>query len=83
MAEIFIMLSKSYMRLILIAIVISVPLASYAMNSWLEQFAYRTGVEVWVILLAAGSCLVLALGTIFFQSYKSLQANPIKSLKSE
>lgn len=83
MAEIFIMLSKSYLRLILISIVISVPLAIYAMNSWLEEFAYRTGVEIWVILLSAGSCLILALGTIFFQSYKSLQANPVKSLKSE
>lgn len=83
MVEIFIMLSKSYLRLILIAIVISVPIAIYAMNSWLEEFAYRTGVEIWVILLAAGSCLILALGTIYFQSYKSLQANPVKSLKSE
>lgn len=83
MSEIFIMLSKSYLKLILIAIVISVPIASYAMNSWLEEFAYRTGVEIWVILLATGSCLFLALVTIFFQSFKSIQANPIKSLKSE
>ena len=83
MSEIFILLSKSYLKLILISIVISVPVAVYAMNSWLEEFAYRTGMGVWVILLAACSCLLLALATIFFQSYKSLRANPVKSLRSE
>lgn len=83
MSEIFILLSKSYLKLILISIVISVPVAVYAMNSWLEEFAYRTGMGVWVILLAACSCLMLALATIFFQSYKSLRANPVKSLRSE
>jgi putative ABC transport system permease protein len=83
MAEIFILLSKSYLKLILISIVIAVPIAVYAMNSWLEEFAYKTGMEIWVIFLATGSCLILALGTIFFQSYKSLRADPVKSLKSE
>lgn len=83
MVEIFLLLSKSYMKLILIAMVFAVPLSIYVMQGWLEAFAYRTGVEIWVILLATGSCLVLALGTIFLQSFKSIKANPIKSLKSE
>jgi putative ABC transport system permease protein len=83
MMEIFLLLSKSYMKLILIAMVFAVPLSIYVMQGWLEAFAYRTGVEIWVILLATGSCLVLALGTIFLQSFKSIKANPIKSLKSE
>jgi putative ABC transport system permease protein len=83
MVEIFLLLSKSYLKLILIAMVIAVPIAVVAMNSWLEEFAYQTGMSVWVILLAAGSCLGLALGTIFIQSYKSLRADPVKSLKSE
>jgi putative ABC transport system permease protein len=83
MVEIFLLLSKSYLKLILIAMVIAVPIAIVAMNSWLEEFAYQTGMSVWVILLAAGSCLGLALGTIFIQSYKSLRADPVKSLKSE
>ena len=83
MLEIFLLLSKSYMKLILIAVVIAVPLSIYVMQGWLEAFAYRTGVEIWVIALATGSCLVLALGTIYLQSFKSIKANPIKSLKSE
>ncbi len=83
MAEIFLLLSKSYLKLILIAMLIAVPIAVVAMNSWLEEFAYQTGIGVWVILLAAGSCLGLAMGTIFIQSYQSLRADPVKSLKSE
>jgi putative ABC transport system permease protein len=83
MAEIFILLSKSYLKLILIAVFIAVPIAVFAMNKWLEEFAYQTGMSVWVILLAVGSCLGLAMGTIFIQSYKSLRADPVKSLKTE
>lgn len=81
--EIFLLLSKSYLKLILIAMLIAIPIAVLAMNSWLEEFAYRTGVSAWVILLAAGSSLALAAGTILFQSYKSLRADPVRSLKTE
>jgi putative ABC transport system permease protein len=83
MLEIFGLLSSSYIKLILIAMLFAIPLSIYVMEGWLTDFAYQIGVEIWVIVLAAGSCLILALGTIFFQSYKSLQANPVKSLKSE
>jgi putative ABC transport system permease protein len=53
------------------------------MNQWLQEFAYSTDLSVWVIALAVISCLGLALSTIFFQSYKSIQASPVNSLKSE
>ncbi|EAZ79662.1 ABC transporter permease [Algoriphagus machipongonensis] len=83
MAEIFLMLSASYMKLILISILFAIPIGIYFMDQWLEEFAYKTGINVWVIIIATVSCLGLALITIFFQSYKSIQANPVKSLKDE
>ena len=83
MAEIFLMLSLSYFKLILISMLIAVPLALVFMQKWLEEFAYKTGIEIWVIVVAILACFGLALGTIFFQTYKSIRANPVKSLKSE
>lgn len=83
MAEIFVMLSASYLRLVLISVALAIPLAIYFMNQWLEEFAYKTGISIWVITLAVGACLCLAALTIFFQTYKSIQANPVKSLKDE
>jgi putative ABC transport system permease protein len=83
MVEIFMMLSASYLKLICISILFAIPLAIYFMDQWLEEFAYKTGLNVWVMILATISCLALALATIFFQSYKSIQADPVKSLKDE
>ena len=83
MAEIFLMLFLSYFKLILISMLIAVPLALVFMQKWLQEFAYKTGIEIWVIVVAVLACFGLALGTIFFQTYKSIRANPVKSLKSE
>jgi putative ABC transport system permease protein len=83
MAEVFLMLSGSYLRLILISVVFAIPLAWYFMDQWLKEFAYSTDLSVWLILTAVISCFGLALVTILFQSYKSIQANPVDSLKSE
>ncbi|MEB2781415.1 ABC transporter permease [Algoriphagus sp. C2-6-M1] len=83
MPEIFLMLSASYFKLILIAMLIALPVALIFMKSWLEEFAYRTGIEIWVVILAVFACFGLALATIFFQTYKSIRANPVKALKSE
>ncbi|MEB2784422.1 ABC transporter permease [Algoriphagus persicinus] len=83
MPEIFLMLSASYFKLILIAMLIALPVALVFMKSWLEEFAYRTGIEIWVVILAVFACFGLALATIFFQTYKSIRANPVKALKSE
>lgn len=83
MPEIFLMLSASYFKLILGSMLIAVPLALMFMQQWLDNFAYKTGIEIWVILLAILSCFGLALATIFFQTYKSIKADPVKSLKGE
>lgn len=77
------LLSLSFTRLILIATLIAVPLSWWAVNNWLEGFAYRTSVS-WVIFAVASlSALVIAWLTIGYESIKAAIANPVKSLRSE
>ncbi|MFT3823671.1 MAG: ABC transporter permease [Chitinophagaceae bacterium] len=77
------MLSKDFVKLVLIAIVIGSPLAWYSMNQWLQNFAYRTPMQWWMIALAAIITLIIAIATISFQSIKAAFANPVKALKTE
>jgi putative ABC transport system permease protein len=82
-ANITVMLSKEFLRLIVIASVISFPVTWFAMNKWLQDFAYRISIQCWVFLLAGTIALVVAAVTISFQSVKAALANPVKSLRSE
>ncbi|WP_183559299.1 ABC transporter permease [Mucilaginibacter sp. SP1R1] len=77
------MLSKDFIKLVFIAILISSPLAWFFMNKWLQGFAYRINFQWWVIVLAGAVAIFIAFVTISFQSIKSAIANPVKSLKSE
>lgn len=77
------LLSKDFLKLVLIAILLAVPIAWFAMNRWLEDFAYRIDLEWWVFALAGVLAIVIALLTISFQSIKAALVNPIKSLRSE
>ncbi|SHO62486.1 ABC transporter permease [Algoriphagus zhangzhouensis] len=77
------LLSKDFIKLVLVAIVIATPLAWYGMNKWLEGFAYQSQVHWWVFLIAGILAVVVALVTISFQSIKAASMNPVKSLKSE
>jgi putative ABC transport system permease protein len=77
------MLSKEFLKLVIIASVFAFPLAWYAMNKWLEDFAYRTPLSWWVFALAGGLTVIIALVTVSFQSMKAAIANPVKSLRSE
>ncbi|WAC14938.1 ABC transporter permease [Dyadobacter pollutisoli] len=77
------LLSQDFMKLILIAIVIASPIAWYAMNKWLQGFAYQTTLEWWIIALAAVLAAGIALFTISFQSIKAALMNPVTSLRSE
>ncbi len=81
--SITVMLSKEFLRLIVIASVISFPVTWFAMNKWLQDFAYRISIQWWVFLLAGSIALVVAAITISFQSVKAALANPVKSLRSE
>jgi len=77
------MLSKEFLQLILIAALISYPVTWFAMNKWLQDFAYRINIQWWVFVLAGVIALFVAAITISFQSIKAALANPVKSLRSE
>jgi len=77
------MLSREFVKLVLIASVLAFPVAWYAMNKWLQDFVYRTDVSWWIFILASVLTMVVTLITISFQSVKAAIANPVKSLKSE
>ncbi|GAB3938622.1 ABC transporter permease [Larkinella terrae] len=77
------LLSKDFIKLIVIALVIASPLAGYAMNRWLQGFAYKIAIEWWMFALAALLIVAIALLTVSFQSIKAALLNPVKSLRSE
>ena len=77
------MLSKDYVLLIIVAIVIAVPVTWWAMSKWLEKFAYKIQIEWWMFLLAGIVALVFGLITVSFQAIKAAIANPVKSLRTE
>ena len=77
------LLSKDLLRLVLAATLIAFPIAWYAMHSWLQDFAYRVDINVWVFLAAGISALLIALITVSFQALKAALANPVKSLRTE
>ncbi|PWK77369.1 putative ABC transport system permease protein [Mucilaginibacter oryzae] len=77
------MLSKDFIRLVLIAIIIAIPFAWFFMHQWLQGFAYRQNIQWWVIVLSAVAALLIAFVTISFQSIKAALANPVRSLKNE
>jgi putative ABC transport system permease protein len=76
-------LSKDFLKLVLIASVIALPLAWVFMSKWLLDFAFRVNISWWVLVLAGVIALIIAFVTISFQSIKAALANPVKSLRSE
>jgi putative ABC transport system permease protein len=77
------LLSKDFIYLVLLSIVIATPVAWWSMNKWLEGFANRVEIEWWVFVVAALFTLVVALITISFQTIKAARANPVDSLRNE
>jgi ABC-type antimicrobial peptide transport system permease subunit len=77
------LLSKDFLRLVIIAIVIATPVAWWSMNKWLQGFAYRTDISWWIFILAGSIAACIALLTISFQAIKAALANPVKSLRTE
>ncbi|GGI56907.1 ABC transporter permease [Winogradskyella haliclonae] len=77
------LLSKDFLKLVGISILISVPIAWYATYSWLQDYAYRIEIN-WIVFLVAGVlAVIIALATVSFQAIKAAIANPIKSLRTE
>lgn len=77
------MLSKQFLKLVLIASLIAFPIAWWGMNKWLQNFAYRIDIAWWVFAIAGLGALAIALLTVSFQSIKAAVANPVKSLRTE
>jgi len=77
------LLSKDFIKLVIISNLIAWPVAWFGINRWLQDFAYRIPISWWVFVLAGGIALVIALATISFQAIKAAIANPGKSLRTE
>ena len=77
------LLSKDFAILVVIASLVSFPIAWWALNKWLQDFAYRIDIQWWVFLAAAIAALLVALLTVSFQAIKAALANPVKSLRTE
>jgi putative ABC transport system permease protein len=77
------LLSKDFLKLVVIAFVIAAPLAYWLMQDWLLDFAYRTEINPWVFAISGIAALFIALVTVSFQAIKAAIANPVDSLKTE
>ena len=77
------MLSKEFLKFVLIASLIAFPIAWWAMNKWLQSFAYRIHISWWIFLAAGTIAILIALVTVSFQAIKAAVANPVESLRTE
>ena len=82
-ANITILLSKDFLKLIIIAVLIASPVAYMAMDKWLSNYEYRTTIHWWIFLVAGILAVIIALLTVSFQAIKAARANPVKSLRTE
>ncbi len=82
-SEILTMLNKDFVKWIVIAFVVATPIAYYAMNKWLENFAYKTGLSWWIFALAGVLALGIALLTVSWQSWRAATRNPVEALRYE
>jgi putative ABC transport system permease protein len=77
------LLSKEFLKLVLIAIFLSIPIAWYGMREWLQNFAYHIELKPWMFVVSALAAVGIALFTVCFQSIKAAMANPVNSLMNE
>ncbi|WP_435357062.1 ABC transporter permease [Emticicia sp. SJ17W-69] len=77
------LLSKDFLKLVLLAIVIASPIAYYFMDKWLNNFAFKVKIEWWIFVISALLIVIIALLTVSYQSVRAALANPVKSLKTE
>jgi putative ABC transport system permease protein len=77
------LLSVDFIRLVIIAFVVAAPIAWYAMDQWLSDFAYRINIGFWVFVISGAAALLTALITVAFQTFRVANKNLINSLKTE
>jgi putative ABC transport system permease protein len=81
--ELWKLLSKDFVVLVAISLVIAIPVAWYYMNNWLMRYDYRTSMSWWVFALPALEAMEITLLTVSYQSIKAARANPAKSMRTE
>jgi putative ABC transport system permease protein len=77
------LLSKDFIKLIAVALVIASPLAWYCMHNWLQAYAWRIDITAWVFVSTGLFAILVAVTTISLQAVKAAMANPVKSLRTE
>ncbi len=82
-SQIILLLSKDFLRLIGLAILIAIPIAWWGTNKWLEDFEYKTALSWWVFALGGGVLLVIALIVLCLRTFRAAAVNPVRSLRSE
>jgi putative ABC transport system permease protein len=77
------MLSREFIIMIMLSLLISSPITYYFMDNWLQNYQYRTALSLWIFITVGGGLMVITLFTVSFQAIKAALANPVNSLKSE
>ncbi len=77
------MLSKDFLKLVVVAALIAFPISWWIMSQWLEEFAYRIDIPLWVFLAAGIVAALVAFFTVSYQAIKAASANPVKNLRTE
>jgi putative ABC transport system permease protein len=83
LGQLMALFASDFLKLLGIAFLLAAPLGWYAMNSWLQDFAYKIDISWWMFILAGTGSLMIAILTLGFEAYKTAMANPVKSLRSE
>ncbi|HZI69305.1 MAG TPA: FtsX-like permease family protein, partial [Hanamia sp.] len=82
-SQIILLLSKDFLKLVLIAFIIAVPIAWFAANKWLQNFAFKIDLSIWLFILGGLTMIFISLIVLFFRTRKAAISNPVKSLRSE
>jgi putative ABC transport system permease protein len=77
------MLSKDFVVLVIVSCFIAIPLAWYFLHEWLQRYTYRTDISWWIFMVAAMGALLITMATVSFQAIKAAVSNPVKSLRTE
>jgi ABC-type antimicrobial peptide transport system permease subunit len=81
--NLWLLLSKDFVQLVVISLLIATPIAYYTMSLWIQKFVYRAEISWWIFLVACIGALIITLVTVSFQSIKAALSNPTKSLRTE
>ncbi|WP_028376739.1 ABC transporter permease [Leeuwenhoekiella sp. MAR_2009_132] len=82
-ANLWLLLSKDFLLLVMIALLIAAPVSYYLMRQWVQKFTYHTEISIWIFVAAGAGALAITLLTVSFQAIKAALANPVKSLRTE